>query len=148
MTPSAPILHTFDPQIAGKIGLSIDAPPSADMVIWLASKTPGATKTQVGLTYVNATIGLDGLSFIIDAGAPGAVTYWQAKLHDATGYGSPSTEVAATTSAGPPAPPPPPTQEEMVNQALGITLATGDMIDVYPATPTTSKTVNADGTIA
>jgi hypothetical protein len=41
-----------------------------------------------------------------------------------------------------------PTSEQLVNQALGITLTAGDIIDVYPAIPTTSKTVNADGSLS
>lgn len=141
--PVVPTVHTFDPLIAGKIGLYIDSPPSADMVLWLASKAQGGAKTQVGITYPNTTIGLDGLTFVIDAGAPGTVTYWQAKLHDSGGYGTPSAEIAATTSAGPPTP----TAQQDLSAAIGQAVNVGDQVALY-AQPSVIKTVQADGSLA
>lgn len=143
--PVTPTLHTFDPQIAGFIGAYIDQPASYDQVIWYTSHASTGPWTEIDVSWPSSAISADGLALVMHAGPSGATVYVECKLHDSTGYGASSAVAAAVVSSGPP---PPLTDEQLVNQALGITLATGDIIDVYPATPTTSKTVNADGSIA
>lgn len=145
---TTPTLHTFDPLIAGKVGLFIDSPTSYDIVIWLASKAPTSGMSQVGTTNPNATDGLDGLSFIVDGGPPGSVTYWTAKLHDSAGYGSPSAVVTATASAGPPPPPVPPTKLQELEDAVGSTLAPGDQVALYLQPAAKVLTVQTDGSLA
>lgn len=56
-----------------------------------------------------------------------------------------SAESAPSSSVTPAAPL---TDVQMVQQALGVTLATGDKVNVYPPTPTTVQTVNADQSIS
>ncbi len=63
--------------------------------------------------------------------------------------GQQSTSVVFTTAAA--TVPPPPvvlTEQQMIQNALGITLASGDLVQVYPPAPTTSKTVQSDGSIS
>lgn len=142
---SAPTLHAFDPQIVGKIGLRIDAPGTVDQVDWYVATRPGGPYFSAGYNSVQA--GLSGLDTILSV-TDSVTRYWVAKVHDSTGYSGLSNEVSTVASAGPPPPPAPPTPEQQVSAALGITLQAGDIIDVYPATPTTSMTVNADGSIS
>lgn len=150
MAPSAPTLHTFDPEIAGKVGLYIDAPASYDQVIWYCSLSSGSGMTEVAVTWDNLTLGLDGLTLVVDApkvnGTP-VTSYWEAKLHDSTGYGALSPAVQVTPSAGPPPPPPAPTAQQDLEAAIGQTVNVGDQIALYPQ-PSVVKTVQADGSLA
>lgn len=136
---ASPTLHTFDPQLSGKIGLSIDPQGLVvgDQVAWYVSNTSGGPYSQVATTFVHGA-GLDALALIFDAGGP---FYCVAKAA-MTGSWSPySNEVSAVVSAGL-------TQAEHLQAALGGSYSPGDIVEVFPPTPTVSKTVNADGSIS
>jgi hypothetical protein len=59
----------------------------------------------------------------------------------------PFTADPATTPVPPPPPPPELTAEQHLEAALGVDLAAGDQVAVYPS-PSTVLTVNADGSVA
>jgi hypothetical protein len=146
MTPITPTLHTFDPQIAGKIGLNVDAPPAGvDQVLWYMTTVSGGSHSTATCSTMILP-GLDGSSIIVDADS--TTRFWVAKFHDSTGIGGISNEITTAASAGPP-PPAPLTQVDHLIAALGGgTYSVGDVVEVFPPTPTFSKTVNADGTIS
>lgn len=146
MTAVTPTLHTFDPLLAGKVGLNIDPQGLAngDQVYFYVSGVSGGPYTQLVSTCVHT--GVDALSTVFDY--PSGTLYCVAKAYQGGSTSAYSSEVAATVSAGPPPPPPPLTDVEMINEALGVTLTTGDKVNVYPPAPTTSQTVNADGSIS
>jgi hypothetical protein len=64
-------------------------------------------------------------------------------LKDSGGNLSPKVVFTTATATVPV----PPTPQQMIQTALGVTLNAGDLVQVYPPTPTTSKTVQADGSI-
>lgn len=141
MTPPAPTLHSFDPANAGMVGLRIDAITGITQVDWyVGAVAPGGPYTKIATTYPHT--GFNGLSVIVNASA--TTYYWVAKVTDSTGTSPNSADVQAVPSAGPPVL----SDVQMVNAALGISLVTGDKVNVYPATPTTVQTVNADGSIS
>lgn len=141
--PVAPTLHAFDPQIAGKFGFYID-PPAANVlqIIWyVGASAPGGPYTQIAQNSVHT--GFDGRYLIIDGAS--ATLYWAAKVLDSSGgLSAYSNEVPASPSAGPPTI----TQVQHLQAALGGTYSTGDIVEVFPPTPTLSKSVNADGSIS
>jgi hypothetical protein len=149
MTPIAPNLHTFDPQITGKIGLNVDAPPAGvDQVLWYMTTVSGGSHSTATCSTMILP-GLGGSSIIIDADA--TTRFWVAKFHDSTGIGGISNEITTAASAGPPPLPPPPaplTQVQHLQAAVGGTFTIGDKVEGYPPTPTFSKTINADGSIS
>lgn len=145
---STPTVHASDPLVAGKITVYIDPPPSYDQVIWLASKSPTSGFGQVAVDNNVPALGLDALSRTFDAGPPGSVLYFQAKLHDSTGYGAPSAAVPATSSAGPPPPPVPLTKLQELEDAVGATLQPGDQVALYLQPAAKVLTVQADDSLA
>jgi hypothetical protein len=142
----APVLHTFDPQMAGKIGLNIDPQglTAGDQISWYVSSTAGGPYTQAVSTLVHGS-GLDALTTVFDVGGS---FYCVAKANAAGVWSAYSNEVPAVVSAGPPPPPAPLTQVQHLQAALGGSYSDGDIVEVFPPTPTMSKTVNADGSIS
>jgi hypothetical protein len=147
MTPPAPTPHTFDPQIAGFIGVYIDPPASYDQVIWYSSHVSTGPWVEIDVSWPSTAISADGLALVIHAGSTAATVYLQCKLHDATGYGALCAPVAAIVSSGPPAPPPPPTAQQDLATALGVTINPGDQVALYPS-PSVVKTVQSDGSVS
>lgn len=145
MTPAAPTLHTFDPQIAGKIGLYVDPPASYDQVIWKVAAASGGPYTEAGFTA--KITGCDGLYVILDADS--TTRYWIAQIHDGSnGYSNISNEIHTSASAGPPPPPPPLTAQQHLTAALGQTVNVGDQVAFYPQPAAVIDTVQADGSLA
>lgn len=142
MAPNPPTLHTFDPLIAGKLGMYVDLPASYDMVIIkVGAHTGGPYNNAVTLTKQSHN---DALYAIFDADT--TVQYYIAQAHDSTGYSNVSNEIAAACSAGPPPPPPPLTAQQHLEAALNTTLQAGDQIALY-AQPSTVETLQADGSL-
>jgi len=135
---ATPTLHTFDPQISGKIGLYIDPQGlvTGDQIAWYVSNTSGGPYSQPATTFVHGG-GLDGLSIVLDASTP---FFCVAKAASAGVWSGYSNEVSAVVSDGL-------TQAQHLAAALGGTYSAGDVVEVFPPTPTLSKTVNADGSI-
>lgn len=140
-----PTLHTFDPHIAGMVGLQVDPPATpVGQVIFYVSNVSGGPYSMANDVTVGS--GRDGLRAAFDADA--TTRYYVAKAQDSAGYSGLSNEVSAAGSAGPPPPPPPLTQVQHLQAALGGAYDPGDVVEVFPPTPTVSKTVQADGSIA
>lgn len=145
---SPPVLHTVDPLIAGRIELYVDAPPAGvNQIVFYMGTTPGG---PYGTEFVNSIVpGVDGTDLIIKADS--TRRYWIAKAHDGGGYSGPSNEVSTSASAGPPPPPPPPpplTQVQHLEAAIGGSYTAGDIVQVFPPSPSLSVTVQADGSIS
>lgn len=140
MTP-APTLHTFDPQIAGKIGLYIDPQGLVvgDQVAWYVSNTSGGPYSQPATTFVHGG-GLDGLTLVFDANGP---FYCVAKAASSGVWSAYSNEVQATPSPGAPVL----TAQQALVIALGETIDVGDQVALY-AQPSVVKTVQPDGSLA
>lgn len=145
MTPAAPTIHTFDPQIAGFIGAYIDPPASYDQTIWYSAHASTGPWTEIDVSWPSTAISADGLALVIHAGPDAATVYLECKLHDSTGYGAPSAATPAVVSSGPPAPP---TAQQQLESALATTLDAGDIVQLFPPTPTLSLTVQPDGSIS
>ena len=139
-----PTLHTFDPLIEGMVGLRVDPPPAnVSQVVYYAATTTGGPYTEMAVVLIRA--GLDGLQLILDADV--TPRFWVAKVYDGS-YSGWSNEVATAASAGPPAPPPPPTRLQELEDALGVTLQTGDQVAVYLQPASQVLTVQADDSLA
>lgn len=135
-----PTLFTFDPQIAGMVAFRVTPAATVDQVILYVADKPGGPYTEAGFVTIGA--GRDGLRVCLDADA--TMRYWVAKTHDGAGYTGVSNAVAAAGSTGPPVL----TGQQELEQALGVTLDAGCVVEVFPPTPTLTRTVQADGSLA